>query len=102
VSFQKLTSRLERIDPGRLPPGPLVACAMNGAMMGATERYRKFIACLAAKRARLHEPQVVSVRRPAAAEQARLVGYEPKMLLVSVAAWHTYWSPIQQVVDRFT
>src|SRR5271165_6018787 len=42
--FPELASHLKRIDAGGLPPGPLVACAMNPTMMGATERDRKLIA----------------------------------------------------------
>src|SRR5271166_812052 len=88
--FPELASHLERIDAGRLPPGALVAYAMNGTMMGAAERHRELIACLAAQRTGLHEPQVMGVRRLAAAEQARLADYEPKMLLVAVTTRHTY------------
>src|SRR5712692_2470619 len=60
--FPELASHLKRIDAGGLPPGPLVACAMNGTMMGATERHRELVACLAAECAGLHEPQMMSVR----------------------------------------
>ncbi len=42
--FPELASHLERIDAGGLPPGALVACAMNGTMMGAAERHRELIA----------------------------------------------------------
>src|SRR5207244_6656810 len=85
--FPTLTSHLKRIDAGRLPPGPLVASAMRCAVMGTAERYREFIARLAAERTRLHEAQVVSVRRLAGAEQAWLAGDVPQMLLVAVATW---------------
>jgi hypothetical protein len=88
--FPEPASHLKRIDAGSLPPGALVAGTMNRTMMGATERHRKLIACLATKGAWLHEPQVMSVRRLAAADQARLADYEPKMFLVAVAARHTY------------
>src|SRR5271165_6187917 len=83
--FPELASHIKRIDAGGLPPGLLVAGAMNGTMMGAAERDRELIAYLATERPRLHKPQVMGVRRLAAAEQARLVDYEPKMLLIAVA-----------------
>src|SRR5271166_2808726 len=87
--FPELASHLERIDAGRLPPGALVAYAMNGTMMGAAERHRELIACLAAQRTGLHEPQVMGVRRLAAAEKARLADDEPEVLLVAVATGDT-------------
>ena len=71
--------------PVCLPPSLLIADAVNRAVMGATKRDREFIARLAAERARLHESQVMGVGRLAGAEEARLLGDEPKMLLVAVA-----------------
>jgi hypothetical protein len=43
----------ERIDAGRLPPGLFVAEAVDLPVMYPAERYREFIARLAAERARL-------------------------------------------------
>ena len=84
--FPKLPSDLDRIDPRTPPPGSFVACAMRGAVMCSTEWDREFIARLAAERAWLHELQVVRVGRFAAAQEARLLGHEPQVLLVAVAA----------------
>jgi hypothetical protein len=69
-----------------LPPGFLVTSPMNCAMVGAAKRNGEFIAGLAAERARLHKSNVMRVRGLAAAQHARLLGYEPQMLLVAVAA----------------
>jgi hypothetical protein len=63
---------------------------MSGAVMDAAERYREFIARLTTKRARLHEPQVMRIRRLAGAQEARLEGNVAKMLLVAVATRGAY------------
>jgi len=63
---------------------------MSRAVMDTAERYREFIARLATKRARLHEPQVMRISRLAGAHEAWLEGDVPKMLLVAVATWRTY------------
>ena len=60
---------------------------MRGAVMCSTERYREFIARLAAERAGLHELQVMRIGRFAAAYKARPLGHEAEMRLVPVAAW---------------
>jgi hypothetical protein len=44
---------LDRVDAGRLPPGLLVAGAMDGAVMGAAEGDGEFVAHFAAERTRL-------------------------------------------------
>src|SRR5262245_30674746 len=62
----KFARNLERIDAGDLPPGTLIAGAVGHAVLGAAEWYREFIAGLATKRARLHESQVMRIRRLAA------------------------------------
>ena len=71
----ELAGDLNGVDAGRLPPGPLIAGAMDGAVMRAAERDRKFIACFAAERARLHKSDVMRIRGFAAAQQARLLHY---------------------------
>src|SRR5262249_29956154 len=81
---------LERVDAGRHPPRPLIAGAMSGAVMDTAERYREFIARLTSKRARLHEPQVMRIRRSAGAQEACLEGDIEKMLLVAVGTWGAY------------
>ena len=53
--------------------------------MDAAERDREFVAGLAAKRPRLHEPQVMRVGGLAAADQARLLGDIAKVVPVAIA-----------------
>jgi len=84
--FPKRPSDLDRVDPRALPPGPFVPGPMRGAVMCSTERYREFIARLAAERAGLDELQVMGIGRLAAAQQAGLLGHEPQVLLVAVPA----------------
>ena len=86
----ELTGDLHGIDAGRRPPGLLVAGAMNRAMMRAAERDGEFIAGFAAERTRLHELQVVRIRRFARTQEARLLGDKPKMLFVAVAPGRAY------------
>src|SRR5262245_47887406 len=86
----KLARNLERIDAGGPPPGPLIAGAMSRAVMDTAERYREFIARLTTECARLHEAQVMRIRRLAGAQEAWLEGDVTKMLLVAVATWRTY------------
>ena len=62
----ELTGDLNGIDAGRLPPGLLVAGAMDRAVMRAAERDGEFVAGLAAERARLQVPKMMRVRRLAA------------------------------------
>ena len=59
---------------------------MNRAVMGAAERDRELIADLAAERTGLHEAKVMGIRGLAAADKARLLGDEPKVLPVAIAA----------------
>ena len=49
----ELTGDLNGIDAGRLPPGLLVAGAMNRAVMRAAERDGEFVARFATERSRL-------------------------------------------------
>jgi ribosomal protein L15E len=58
---------------------------MHSTMMPAAKWDRKLIADLTAERTRLHEAEVVRVRGPAAAHQARLLGDIAKVLAVAVA-----------------
>src|SRR6202048_5029866 len=59
----KLAGHLQGLDTGLLPPGFLVLCPMDFPVVNPTERDCELVARLAAKRARLHKPQVVRVRR---------------------------------------
>ena len=83
----ELAGDLERVDASRLPPGALVAGAMNRAVMGAAERDGEFIADLAAERPRLQVAKMMRVGWFAAADQARLLGDKAKVFLVAIATW---------------
>jgi hypothetical protein len=85
--FPKLAGDLDRINAGLLPPGLLVADAVNRAVMRAAQWDGEFIAGFAAERARLNESEVMRIRRLAAAQEARLLGYKSKMVPVAIAAW---------------
>jgi hypothetical protein len=82
----KFTGYLDRVDTGPLPPCSLVACAMNGAVVDATERHREFIAGLTSERPWLHVSKMMRVRWLAAANEAGLPGNKAQMLLVAIAA----------------
>jgi hypothetical protein len=82
----ELTGDPNRVDAGRLPPGLLVAGAMDGAVMRATEWDGELIADLAAKRAGLGESKVVGIRGLAAAHETRLLGDIAQVLPVAIAA----------------
>jgi len=86
----KLARNLERVDAGGVPPGSLIAGAMGRTVMDSAKWYREFIARLTTKCARLHEPQVMRIRRLAATQEAWLEGDVAKMLLVAVATRRTY------------
>src|SRR5258706_7017659 len=59
---------------------------MNCPVVNATERHREFVARLSPECPGLHEPQVMRIRRLACAEETRLLGHKPKMLLIAIAA----------------
>ena len=67
-----------------------VTHTVHGTMVRAAERDGEFIACFAAERPRLHKSDVMRVRGPAAAHQARLLHYEPKVIPVAIAARRRY------------
>jgi hypothetical protein len=77
---------LNGIDAGRLPPGLLVAGAMNRAVMRAAERYGEFIAHLSAERPRLKVAKMMRIGLLAAAYETRLLGNIAKVLPVAIAA----------------
>src|SRR5580692_3051545 len=58
---------------------------MNLAVMGPAQRRDKFVADLAAQRTRLHEAQVMGIRRRSPTHETRLLHDEPQMLLVAIA-----------------
>ena len=86
----KLSGGLDGVDAGILPPSGFIAYAVYQPMMDAAERHRKLVARLTAERARLHESQVVRIRRFARTQKARLLGNKPKMLFVAVAPGRAY------------
>jgi hypothetical protein len=87
MSFEpQRACRHTRIDASRCPPSRLVTIAMDFAMMAAAEGYGKFVACLAAKCARLGKTNVVRIRRRAPANQAGLLRYEQYVLAVAKSA----------------
>src|SRR5262249_49175070 len=86
----ELTGGFDRFDAGLLPPGFFVAGAMYRAMMRAAERDGEFIACFAAKRARLHKSDVMRIRGLAAAQQAGLLHHKAKVVPVAIAAGRGY------------
>ena len=64
----------------------LIAMPVNGPMVGAAERNGEFVADPAPHGSRLHEPQMVSVRRLPSAQKARLRRHELQMGAVAIAA----------------
>ena len=81
----ELTGDLDGVDAGRLPPGSLVAGAMDRAMMRAAERHGEFIAGFAAERPRLQVAQMMRIGLFAAADEAWLFGDRAKVLAVAIA-----------------
>src|SRR5215471_8459416 len=81
----ELTGDLNGIDAGRLPPGLLVAGAMDGAVMRAAERDGEFIARFAAERPWLQVTKMMRIGLFAAADEARLFGDITKVLPVTIA-----------------
>src|SRR5262249_15987376 len=81
----KPAGKLHGIDPGGLPPGAFVACAMRGPVMYAAERDREFIARFSAQRAWLHVAQMVGIGWLAGTEEARLLHDITKVLAAAIA-----------------
>jgi hypothetical protein len=75
--------RRSRINAGLLPPCRLIAMTVDLAMMAAAERYREFVAHLAAKRPILGKAQMMRVGRRAGADQTGLRGDEPHVFAVT-------------------
>jgi hypothetical protein len=71
------------INAGARPPNGFVATAVDVAMVPAAERDGELVADLAAERSGLGKSQMVGVRRPSAANQARLLGDRPDVLAVA-------------------
>jgi hypothetical protein len=80
----QLTGDFAGIDPGRRPPGSLVAGAMDRAVMGAAERNGEFVAHFAAERPWLQVAEMMRIGLFAAADETRLSGNIAKVLAVSI------------------
>src|SRR4029453_17679266 len=82
----ELPGDLDRVDAGRLPPGLLVAGAMDGAVMRAAERDGEFVARFAAERPRMQVAKMMRIGLFAPADETRLLGDITKVLGVTIAA----------------
>src|SRR5215831_13975858 len=81
----ELPGDLNGIDAGCLPPGPLVASAMDGAVMRAAERDGEFVARFAAECPRLQVAKMMRIGLFAPANEARLLGNITQVLAVTIA-----------------
>src|SRR5215475_16163088 len=81
----ELPGDLDRVDAGRLPPGLLIAGAMDRAVMRAAERDSEFVARFAAERPWLQVAKMMRIGLFAAAYEARLLGNVAKVLPVAIA-----------------
>src|SRR6266516_6667224 len=81
----ELPGDLNGIDAGRLPPGPLVASAMDGAVMRAAERDGEFVARFAAECPRLQVAKMMRIGVFAPADETRLLGDITQVLPVAIA-----------------
>src|SRR5262249_21645690 len=81
----ELPGDLDGVDAGGLPPGLLVAGAMDGAMMRAAERDGELVARFAAERPRLQVAKMMRIGLFASADETRLLGDISKVLPVAVA-----------------
>src|SRR5215469_9732558 len=81
----ELTSDLNGVDAGRLPPGLLVAGAMDRPVMRAAERDGEFVAGFAAERPRLQVAKMMRIGLFAAADETCLLGNVAKVLPVAIA-----------------
>ena len=83
----ELTSDLDGVDAGRLPPGLFVGGAMNRAVMRAAERDGELIAHFAAERPRLQVAKMMRIGLLAAADETRLLANIAKVVPVAIAPW---------------
>src|SRR5262245_12400281 len=81
----ELPGDLDGGDAGGLPPGLLVAGAMDGAMIGAAGRDGELVARFAAERPRLQVAKMMRIGLFAAADETCLLGDLSKVLPVAVA-----------------
>jgi hypothetical protein len=85
-ALPKLPGGYDWIDAVALPPCGLVTTTVESSVMASTQRHNVFVADPAPEGARLDEAQVVRIRRPPPAHQARLRRYEPDVAAVAVSA----------------
>src|SRR5215467_4921376 len=81
----ELPGDLNGVDAGRLPPGLLVAGAMDGAVMRAAEGYGEFVARFAAEGPWLQVAKMMRIRLFAAADETWLLGNIAKVLAIPIA-----------------
>src|SRR5215468_4900924 len=81
----ELTGDLNGVDAGRLPPGLLVAGAMDGAVMRAAEGHGEFVARFAAERPRLQVAKMMRIGLFAPADETCLLSNITKVLPVTIA-----------------
>ena len=72
------------IDAGRLPPGLLVASAMDRAVMRAAERDGEFVARFTAERPWLQVAKMMRIGLFAPADETRLLGDITKVLRITI------------------
>jgi hypothetical protein len=98
----ELARDLNRFNPCSLPPAHFIPGPVQGAVVTTAKRHHEFIADFAPERALLGEAQMVWVGWCAAADQARLLGDKPQVLLVAVALGlgerqHTLVDPMRRL-----
>ena len=81
----ELPGDLDGVDAGGLPPGLLVAGAMERPVMRAAERDGEFVARFAAERPRLQVAKMMRIGLFAAADETGLLSNITKVLPVAVA-----------------
>jgi len=81
----ELPGDLNGVDADRLPPGLLVAGAMDRPVMRAAERDGEFVARFAAERPWLQVTKMMRIGLFAAADETRLLGNVAKVLPVTIA-----------------
>ena len=74
----------EWLEVGFGPPGGLIAAPMKRAVMQPAEGDGELVAHPAPERRVLRKPEMVRVRRPPTAQQARLRGHELEVIAVTV------------------
>src|SRR6516225_7072639 len=82
----ELPGDLNGVDADRLPPGLLVAGAMDRPVMRAAERDGEFVARFAAERPWLQVTKMMRIGLFAAADEACLLGDVAQVLSVAIAA----------------